>query len=88
MKNVEKQKFQKHRKDVKIHKSQRGWAITIMPEGIRIDNYHKPPHLHIKLKGIHIPIKYNDFETIGLIIELHIEKNQGINLKKLIERLV
>ena len=73
MKKVEKQKFQKHRKNVKTHKSQRGWAITIIPDGIRVDNYYKPPHLHVIPKRIHIPIKYNDFEAVGLIIETHIE---------------
>jgi len=31
--------------------SKKGWAITITPINIRIDNFHGFPHIHFSLKG-------------------------------------
>ncbi|MCL2157618.1 MAG: hypothetical protein FWH54_06315 [Methanobrevibacter sp.] len=88
MKKSTKQRFQKHCHDIYYHKSPRGWAIVIMPDKIRIDTYDKKTHIHFGLKGIHIPIKFDDLETVGLIIELHLDKHKKINKKKLKEILI
>jgi len=88
MKETNKQEFQNHGKDIRFRETPRGWAIVILLDKIRIDTYNKPSHLHVKNKGIHIPIKYKDYEEVGLIIELHIEENKGVVLKKLMEELL
>ncbi|MDR0900046.1 MAG: hypothetical protein LBM26_00130 [Methanobrevibacter sp.] len=81
-------KLKKYGKIIYTGKSIRGWKIIIMPDEIRIDDYYKPSHVHVQNKGIHIPIKYKDYEETGLILELHLKKNKGINLKELIEELL
>ena len=59
-----------------------------MPDSIRIDNFYLPTHSHVKVHGIHIPIKYKDMDEVELIIKCHIIKNNGkINLKGLKEEL-
>ena len=59
-----------------------------MPDDIRVDNYYKETHLHPEHRGIHIPTKYTEIETVGLIIECHLNKNKGINKKRLMEELI
>ena len=88
MKHTTRKQFQKHGKDIYCHESQRGWAIVIMPDKIRVDTYDKEPHLHFGLKGIHIPIKFNELEIVGLIIILHLNKYGKINKKRLKEILI
>jgi hypothetical protein len=88
MKEIDKKQFKKHGKDIYYHNSQRGWAIVIMPDRIRIDTYHKEAHIHFKIDGIHIPIKYRCLEEVGLIVESHIEKYKCINKNKLKEELL
>jgi len=88
MKKTNKQEFQKHGKDVRFIETPRGWVIVILPDKIRLDTYNKPAHLHVKNKGIHIPIKYQDYEEVGLIVEVHIEKNKRIILKELMGELL
>ena len=88
MKEIAKQEFQKHGKIIKFHETMRGWAIIIRPDNIRVDNYNKPAHLHVKSKGIHIPIKYQEQEEAGLIIELHLDRNEGLDLKELMKELI
>nr|WP_302579110.1 hypothetical protein [Methanobrevibacter arboriphilus] len=83
MKNETRKKIEKYGKHIYIRESQRGWVIAIRPDNIFIDNHDKDAHLHIKLKGIHIPIKYKNLEEVGLIVELHLIKNKGINKEKL-----
>ena len=57
-------------------------------DNLRIDNYRIDPHIHFNTYGKHYPIKFNEIETIGLILDLHIEKNKGINKEKLIKDLI
>lgn len=61
---------------------------SLMPDEIRIDNYHKEPHIHFKLKGMHIPVKYKDLEDVALIVELHLDRIRGIDKKTLVEELL
>jgi hypothetical protein len=68
-------------------KSMRGWAITIMPIKIRIDNYHNFPHMHFSLKGKHIPIKIDKLDDAVEIVMSHIINNVNINKEKLKEEL-
>ena len=88
MKELNKKQFLKHGKKIIFHNTPRGWAIVIMPDRIIIDTYNKPAHIHTKNRGIHIPVKYKNYEEIGLVVELHLEKNKGINLNKLMEELL
>lgn len=80
--------FKKYGKSIHISKIRNMWAIVIMPDEIRIDNYYKETHLHPTQQGIHIPTKYTEIETVGLIIERHLNKNKGINKKKLMDELI
>ena len=84
---MEERRF-KHDKELIFRNSPRGWAIIILPDRIIIDTYYKPAHIHTKNKGIHIPVKYKDYEEVGLIVELHIERNKGVNLDELMEELL
>lgn len=60
-----------------------------MPDNIRIDNFYFPTHLHVKVYGIHIPIKYKEMEEVELILKCHIIGNSGkINLKELKKELI
>ena len=80
--------FKKYGKTIYISESDKRWAIVIMPDEIRIDNYHKETHLHTELRGIHIPTKYKEMESVGLIVVSHLSKNKGIKIKKLMEELI
>jgi len=88
MKMVEKDKISFGDKYMHISNSQRGWAIVIMPDDIRVDNHNLPTHIHIKNKGIHIPTIYQDMEEVKLIIRCHIHRNRGINLNLLKKELI
>lgn len=88
MKEKTQNQFQLHGKDIYYHETPRGWAIVIMPDRIRIDTYHKEPHIHFGLKGIHLPIQFKELEIVGLIIILHLNKYKKIDKKRLKERLI
>ena len=75
-------------RDVYKRKSKRGWAIVIMPDNIRIDNYHGFTNIHFSLNGKHEKIKYDDFDEIYRIIKMHILLNKGINKKLLRKELI
>ena len=74
--------------DVYERESIRGWAITIIPIGIRIDNFHGFPHIHFTLKGEKHKINVEEFEKALYIVFLHISKNKKINPEKLFEELL
>jgi hypothetical protein len=88
MKNRTLNQYEKYGKKVLITKSQRGWAIVIRPDNLRVDNYRIETHMHFHTHGKHFPIKFKEMETVGLIIDLHIEKNKGINKDKLTKELI
>jgi hypothetical protein len=88
MKQLKKHQFYIHEKDVRHHESERGWLIIIFPDNIKIDNYNRPAHIHIKPKGLHLPIKFKEKEEVGLIVEIHIKKNKDIIIDKLLEELL
>ena len=54
MNNRTKNLFEKYGKSIYISKIRNRWAIVIMPDEIRIDNYYKETHLHPEQRGIHI----------------------------------
>ena len=56
-----------------------------MSDKTRIDTYNKEVHIHFGLKGMHIPIKYKEMETVGLIILLYFNKYKKINKDRLKE---
>lgn len=89
MKERNRMKSNFHEKIIYYDKSKRGWAIVVMPDSIRIDNFYLPTHLHVKIYGIHIPIKYKEMDEVGLILKRHIARNNGkINLKELKKELI
>jgi hypothetical protein len=67
-----------------------GWAITIMPEEIVIDNYHsKGGHIHPKPENhdIEIKIKHNaQIPNLNLVFT-HLKRHKGLKLEKLIKEL-
>jgi len=71
--------------DYKIYQkaSLRGWAVTIMPINLRIDNFHNFPHIHYSLKGEHVPIKVNDMNIVIEIVKKDILENGKIYKEKL-----
>lgn len=83
MKNRDSNQLELHDKIIYWRKSRRGWAIVIMPDNVRTDNFHGFPHIHMEFKGKHEPIKYNNFDTVYSLIIDHIERNKGINKKEL-----
>ncbi len=83
MKNENSNQITHHDKIIYWRRSKRGWAIIIMPDNVRTDNFHGFSHIHMQVKGEHEPIKYDDFETVYNIILDHIERNKGINKKEL-----
>ena len=88
MKKVSKTNLKIHSKKIIIRESKRGWAITIIPDNIRIDNFYKDTHMHLKPEGIHIPSKYKGMEEVGLVLVLHIIRNKKINLNELKEEII
>ena len=68
--------------------SPRGWAITIMPIKIRIDNFHGFSHIHYSLKGKHVNINVNDKDEAFKIVVNHILNNIEIDKLKLTEELL
>jgi len=74
--------------DVYQRKTRRGWAITILPIGIKIDNFHGFPHFHFSLEDKeHHKIQINKLEKAYTIVFTHIIKNKKINSEKLFEEL-
>jgi len=73
-------------KNIQIRKSQRGWAMTILPEGVRIDNFHGFMHIHLELGGKKHPT-IDDKVKIRELVKKHIEKNNKIIKKELREEL-
>ena len=89
MKRRDKRKTKFHDKIMYYDISQRGWAIVVMPNSIRIDDFYLPTHLHVEVYGIHIPVKYKDMDEVELILKCHIAKNNGkINLNELKKELI
>lgn len=68
-------------------KSKRGWSVVIMPDNIRIDNFHGFPHIHIKKKAGHEKIGIDDPDMVYQIVMDHLEREKGLNIKKLKEEL-
>jgi hypothetical protein len=73
-------------------KYKNNWSVVILPDNILLDDYHgKGGHIHPepeKHKEIQYKIKTDDLETVYNIVHTHIEKNKGLNLKKLMNELI
>lgn len=61
------------------------WAIIILPELIRIDNWHGYPHIHINKEKKRISI--NNSYKVFLKVMGHIDRESVVNLKKLLGEL-
>ena len=61
------------------------WAIIIMPDYIKIDNWHGPPHIHINNEKKWISV--NNPQKIILKLNSHINRESGVNLSKLLREL-
>ena len=86
MKKETRRKYKILDKDINICESEGGWALTIFPDGIRIDNYHGYMHIHLELDGKKHSTTDNK-EMIPKIVKNHIEKNNKIIKKELREEL-
>ncbi len=64
-------------------KGKRGWSMVIMPESIRIDNFHGYCHIHIHEKKNYHTIKDESFDNIYHLVVEHLERNNGINVLEL-----
>jgi hypothetical protein len=67
--------------------TRRGWAISIMPHKIRIDNFHGYPHIHFKLHGIKHQIKVNNIDEAYKIVHNHINDFRKVNNRILFREL-
>jgi len=83
MKEQERDKIVYMDKHIHIARSKRGWGITILPDGIRLDNFHGFSHIHLTLDGDHHHIKYDNADEIIVFLLNHIDKNKGIDIEKL-----
>ena len=72
---------------IDVRESNRGWVILIIPNDIRIDNYHGFTHIHHKSSGIHIPINNDNLNLIKDIIKFHFLHNRNIKNDLLIKEL-
>jgi len=61
------------------------WAIIIMPEHIKIDNWHGSPHIHTNGEKKEISIK-NPYKVL-LKLNIHINRENNVILNKLIDEL-
>jgi hypothetical protein len=75
--------------DVYERETMKGWAIVIMPSGIKIDNFHGFSHFHFSQEDKkHHKITINTKEEAYYIVFNHIIKNEKLNPKKLFEELL
>lgn len=89
MKVEDRQKTKIGNYDVYERQTQRGWAIVILPIGIKIDNFHGFSHFHFSSEDKeHHKININTLEEAYNITFNHIIKNTEINPKKLYEELL
>lgn len=65
----------------------RGWSMVIMPESIKIDNFHGYCHIHIHEKKNYHTIKNDNFANIYQLVLTHLDRNKGINVEELEEEL-
>lgn len=66
-------------------KGKRGGSVVIMPDNIRIDNFHGFPHIQKKVG--HEEIGIDDPDLVYFIVMDHIERESGLNIQKLKEEL-
>jgi len=74
-----------HGKDIIWSEKGNLWAIIILPDSIKIDNWHGSPHIHISDKKKRISI--NDPYKVFSKIVVHINRESGIILSKLLGEL-
>ena len=66
----------------------RGWSVVIMPQEIIIDDRHGRPHIHPpKKQGDPVPIHSRSFEEVREIVYNHVERNQDVVYRQLLEEL-
>ncbi|MBZ9569972.1 hypothetical protein KQY27_00165 [Methanobrevibacter sp. TMH8] len=79
------ERYKIHNKSVIWSENGDYWVIIILPDNIKVDNWHGYPHIHIgdEKKKISINNSYKAF----LKVRLHINRESGVNLNKLLEEL-
>ncbi len=69
-------------------RSPRGWSIVIMPQEIRIDNFHGPLHLHPpRERGPPEPIAERSMDAVRDLIRRHAEGRRAVVYEDLLEEL-
>lgn len=87
MKDYASTKYKVHDRTIYRKRSKRGWSIVIMPDGIRLDNFHGYPHVHWNNDDVE-EIIYDDYEMVLEIIRGYIARGKDINLTDLRKELV
>ena len=60
----------------------------IVPQEIRVDNFHGPPHIHPpREQGEPEPIAERSMESVREIIRRHAQRRQTVVYKELLEEL-
>jgi hypothetical protein len=72
---------------IKVRRSEKGWAIIIIPPHARIDNFHGYAHIHFTPKGEKIMIKDKNFNEIYETVRLHLKANKKLIENQLLEDL-
>jgi len=69
-------------------RSLRGWSLMILPQEIRIDNFHGPLHIHPpRDRGDPAPIRERSMGAIREIIRRHAEARGTVVFEDLPEEL-
>jgi hypothetical protein len=87
MKDHNSTKYNVHDRTIYRKRSKRGWSIVIMPDGIRLDNFHGYPRIHWNKDDVD-EIIYDNYEIVLEIIRGHIARGKDINLTDLKKELV
>lgn len=82
MKDHDSTKYKVHDRIIYRKLSKRGWSIVIMPDGIRLDNFHGYPHIHWNKDHVE-EIIYDDYEMVLEIIRWYIRRGKDIDLSDL-----
>ena len=87
MKDHDSTKYRVDDRTIYRKQSKRGWSIVVMPDGIRLDNFHGYPHIHWNNGEIE-EIIHDDYEIVLEIIRASISRGKDINLTDLRKELV
>ncbi len=81
----------RHGKEILDRVTPAGWVVIVMPDYVKIDSYHGPPHIHTnpreKSRDRKLPIRKIDPAEVLETVLAHIEANRGIDWPRLLREL-